>query len=184
MKTSIAVGLILALTAFAPTAGYAQSAYKSDDIVKFFEDKKSGNKPLTRGLCIGTAEKCGGDDTASATDAAPAAEAFDLIVTFDLNSSDLTAAARRNLDEFATALKNPRLNDVKFEVAGHTDASGSDSHNKNLSQRRADAVVDYLAQRGADASRLIAKGYGENQPRVDNPLDPQNRRVETRLVTQ
>ena len=64
-------------------------------------------------------------------------------------------------------------------VAGHTDAKGSAQYNKQLSQRRAEAVKSYLVSKGIDAGRLDAVGYGsEHLLAPDHPEDPSNRRVE------
>ena len=59
------------------------------------------------------------------------------------------------------------LNDVpslKIEISGHTDNTGAESFNELLSQRRADAVVNYLLERGIEKNRLSAKGYGQSKP--------------------
>ena len=82
------------------------------------------------------------------------------------------------------ALKAPQLATQAFMVEGHTDAAGTPGYNLNLSQRRAQAVVRYLGQHGVEASRLIAKGYGQSRPVVADPLSGDNRRVETRLRTE
>jgi outer membrane protein OmpA-like peptidoglycan-associated protein len=87
-------------------------------------------------------------------------------VTFDVNSANLTAASRPTLDEVARQLqRHPRL---KIDVEGHTDSSGNDGYNLQLSQRRADAVRDYLIAQGVSADQLAAKGYGETRPIADN----------------
>jgi outer membrane protein OmpA-like peptidoglycan-associated protein len=70
---------------------------------------------------------------------------------------------------------------VSVEVAGHTDATGTDEYNQGLSERRARSVVDYLVGKGIDRSRLDAVGRGESQPVADNGTRDgraQNRRVE------
>jgi OmpA-OmpF porin, OOP family len=172
--------LILGLVLAAGSAGaaWAQPAYSATDIVKHFAPGLgSPGLGATRGLCVGTEAECN-------VSAPPvkAVEAFDLVVTFDHNSAVLTAEARRNLDEFAKALKDPTLSARAFEVDGHTDATGTHPYNVSLSSRRADAVLRYLKEKGVDTSRLVARGYGETRPRVaSDPFDPSNRRVETRL---
>ena len=103
------------------------------------------------------------------------------MANFEFNSDKLTPAARENLDQFAKALKDPRLGGSKFEIDGHTDAVGPEEYNLGLSERRADAVVSYLTSEGIDASLLVAKGFGKTKPRVANPYSPLNRRVETHL---
>ena len=87
-------------------------------------------------------------------------------------------------DAAATLQKYP---DVKVEAEGHTDSSGADAYNMSLSQRRAEAVRDYLVQRGANAANLTARGFGESRPIADNATREgraQNRRVTLRIVEQ
>lgn len=72
----------------------------------------------------------------------------------------------------------------KIEIGGHTDAVGSVSSNQILSQRRAASVMEYLINKGLEASRMSSKGYGETQPiRNSNTKEGQsvNRRVEFKL---
>ena len=173
MNRNIVAFTTMALLLGSPAA-VADPAYKASDIVDHFA---SGIElGATRGLCIGTEAEC-----KVAPSRTKALAAFDLVVTFDYNSDVLTKAARQNLDEFAKALKDPRLSAGSFMVEGHTDAKGSDSYNLSLSERRAAAVVQYLSEKGVDTSKLAARGYGKAKPRASNPFDPANRRVETRL---
>jgi OOP family OmpA-OmpF porin len=75
--------------------------------------------------------------------------------------------------------------DVRVEVAGHTDSSGSDKHNQALSQWRAESVRDYLVRMGVPATQIQARGYGESQPVAENTTAPgkaRNRRVELRRL--
>jgi OOP family OmpA-OmpF porin len=77
-----------------------------------------------------------------------------------------------------TALRCPT---ATIEVAGHTDADGDDSSNQALSEKRAQAVVDYLVKAGLPADRFTATGYGSAQPVASNDTDEgkaQNRRIE------
>lgn len=81
----------------------------------------------------------------------------------------------------ATLLRYPRLH---AEVAGHTDSNGAEQMNLELSTQRAHAVAAYLVSRGVDASRLTARGYGEDEPIAGNDTAAGrmiNRRVELRL---
>lgn len=101
-------------------------------------------------------------------------------VEFELNSAELTPAAKETLAVLGQALAGDQLAQFRFKIAGHTDARGSDDLNANLSARRADSVRRYLSERFAIApSRLISEGYGASQL-LDpaNPLDGRNRRVE------
>ena len=70
---------------------------------------------------------------------------------------------------------------IPVTIEGHTDADGSDAHNLDLSQRRAEAVVRWLTERGLAPSRLRSAGKGENEPIADNTTragKQLNRRVE------
>jgi outer membrane protein OmpA-like peptidoglycan-associated protein len=151
----------------------ADPTVKADDIVQFFVKEKLGAE---RGLCIGTAQEC--DKTAAKP------QGFDMLINFDLDSATLTEQAQQNLDEFAKALANDQLASARFVVEGYTDARGSDGYNIGLSERRAEAVTDFLYQRGVTTDKITAVGKGEANPRVADPLDAVNRRVEMRIELQ
>ena len=106
--------------------------------------------------------------------------AIDLEVRFESGSAKLTKSARSLLARLATALKDQRLAASRFEVTGHTDASGKRAYNQRLSERRARAVVAYLANPlGVKRSHLTATGKGEDA--LKDPLNAYssaNRRVE------
>ncbi|MDD3763333.1 MAG: OmpA family protein [Nevskiales bacterium] len=100
-------------------------------------------------------------------------------VNFEFDKAALTANAKTLLDLTAEALAEAPA--IKVEVGGHTDAKGADAYNQKLSERRAQAVVDYLAGKGIDPARMRATGYGESRPVADNETEEgreQNRRVE------
>jgi OOP family OmpA-OmpF porin len=87
-------------------------------------------------------------------------------VTFETNSAVLAGTSKPILDDVAKGLKvHHRL---KIEVQGHTDSTGSAAYNMGLSQRRADAVRDYLVSQDVPAGQLSAKGYGRTQPVASN----------------
>ena len=156
----------------AATSSMAQdAAYQANDIIKFFDK--------SRGICVGTKEECE-PKQASGSDAL----GFNLQVTFNVDSADLTDDAKANLGEFSKALKDARLAAAKFAVEGYTDASGSETYNMSLSERRAKSVVDFLAAQGVDTAMLSPQGFGETSPKSSDPLAPENRRVETRLIRQ
>ena len=100
-------------------------------------------------------------------------------VNFKTDSDELTEESLAILDGVSATLSaNP---EIKVMVAGHTDADGDDAYNKDLSQRRAQSVVNYLTSQGVSRDNLIAKGYGEEQPIASNDSaegKAQNRRVE------
>lgn len=80
--------------------------------------------------------------------------------------------------------KNPN---ITIEISGHTDSSGPDEYNLDLSERRAQNVKKYLVDAGADEERIIAKGYGETKPIADNDTKQSrrlNRRVEFQILGQ
>lgn len=86
-------------------------------------------------------------------------------IYYDFDKWDIREDARPTLDELAQNLKlNP---DIRIQLGSHTDCRGSNSYNETLSQRRAQSAVDYLISKGIDASRLTARGFGENQPAAD-----------------
>jgi OOP family OmpA-OmpF porin len=104
-------------------------------------------------------------------------------VNFATNSAQLTPSSATVLDEVAATLV--KRNDIRAEVAGHTDDRGAADYNRSLSQKRAESVRGYLVSKGVDASRLTARGYGEDSPIADNKTDKgraENRRVELRAL--
>ena len=100
-------------------------------------------------------------------------------VYFDFNQSAITANSKLALDKLVKIFNEyPETNIL---VEGHTDDKGTDAYNLTLSQKRAEAVGNYLKTNGIAASRLSIKWYGEAQPKVDNTTDAnrsENRRVE------
>ena len=102
-------------------------------------------------------------------------------LTFEFDSAKLTASSTATLDEAVKILK--RHSDMKVEIAGHTDSQGNETYNQGLSERRAQAVADYLIANGANGGNISVKGYGESQPVADNGSKESraaNRRVELR----
>lgn len=101
------------------------------------------------------------------------------IINFASGSSEIPADNKAILDQAATLLN--KVSGVKLNVGGHTDSTGNAASNKALSQRRAQAVVDYLTSKGVDASKLVAQGHGSDQPVAENTTDEgrfKNRRIE------
>lgn len=100
-------------------------------------------------------------------------------INFQLDSDRLTAPARQTLDEVARALSaQPELS---VEIDGYTDSTGPAAYNRRLSQRRAEAVKNYLVSKGVKAEALSAKGYGASHPLASNKTAEGralNRRVE------
>ena len=108
-----------------------------------------------------------------------------LYVNFAYDSADLTSDARITLDRLGYALADDRLKPFSFMIEGHTDAKGGEDYNQKLSERRADAVRQYLtAQFAIESSRLTARGFGKM--RLLDPARPEdgvNRRVQVLNLT-
>ena len=104
-------------------------------------------------------------------------------IYFHFGTTTLKPDSYASLDVIVTFFKsNPG---ITFEIAGHTDDEGAEEYNMMLSQGRAQSIVDYLIKQGIDASRLIARGYGESKPidtGITKAAKARNRRVEFRVV--
>lgn len=100
-------------------------------------------------------------------------------INFDVDKATIKPESMGTLNMIAGVLRdNP---DVKFEIDGHTDNTGTPQHNLMLSKQRADAVMNRLITMGVDASRLSSKGFGDSKPIGDNMTiegKANNRRVE------
>lgn len=104
-------------------------------------------------------------------------------VTFAVNSTTITPAMREVLDGVAQSMID--YPNSLIDVMGHTDATGSDSYNLDLSRRRAESVSNYLVSRGVARARIESLGYGEQYPVADNTTEAgraANRRVEIRIT--
>lgn len=98
---------------------------------------------------------------------------------FDFDKATLKQGGKDRIDSEITKLGQVDLNSVI--AIGHTDSIGSDAYNQKLSERRAQAVKDYLVSKGVAADRIQIKGMGESQPVADNKTREgraKNRRVE------
>ena len=99
---------------------------------------------------------------------------FDSNVLFDFDSAKVKPGGVSELSRAASVFN--RYPQTRIRVEGHTDASGSEEYNMDLSRRRAQAVKDALVQQGVDPRRVSTVGYGETQPVSSDPAA--NRRVE------
>lgn len=100
-------------------------------------------------------------------------------VSFDLNSAQLKPEALNTYAKIASVLKT--YDSTVVHIVGHTDTSGSDSHNQSLSERRAAAVASYMGGQGLSGQRVRQEGRGEREPLVrtgDNVKEARNRRVD------
>lgn len=104
-------------------------------------------------------------------------------VNFKFDKSDIEPDSERILNQAVEALNEAST--VNVHILGHTDSVGTDAYNQSLSERRANAVRDYLIDQRISAARLTAEGAGESQPVASNDTDDgryQNRRVELHVV--
>ena len=107
---------------------------------------------------------------------------FDSGLLFDIDSDELHATTKEDLSEMAEILK--KYDDTNILIEGHTDATGSNDYNQNLSEERAASVAGYLQTIGVNSDRLITEGYGEEQPIAENDTEAgrqRNRRVEVAI---
>lgn len=100
-------------------------------------------------------------------------------ITFDIGKANIKAESMTEINRIAQLMKDN--GDLKFEVQGHTDNTGTVAGNQKLSEQRAQAIVNKLVEMGIAANRLSAKGMGQSAPLADNSTDEgraKNRRVE------
>jgi outer membrane protein OmpA-like peptidoglycan-associated protein len=195
--TALAFGL--AFSASAALAQEPKPAHSAEDFAQAIKEapcdegqsRDNGgvcrpDAPGTRGFNLGakphprkTPSMGGGGRAASSA----ASMLDDLRITFHSGSAKMTPEGQAEAKNFAAALNMPWLSKRRFEIAGHTDASGSARRNMLLSQARADAVVDFLVAQGVERTRLESKGYGSERLAVpEAPRDAANRRVEARSL--
>ncbi len=104
-------------------------------------------------------------------------------IRFDPGSTEINAAAGAIIDRIADVLRE--CGELPFEIAGHTDSQGREETNLNLSQARAEAVINALLSRRVLVASLVARGYGAAQPIADNGTEAgrdANRRIEFTLI--
>lgn len=158
--------LIAALTvALTAAPAWAQHNPTVEEMVKSLSPTPGG--PQTRGIRVGQPPA--------------AAPAVSLNVLFATGSAELTPQAVQTLNDLGRALTDPTLANFRFRVEGHTDTVGGRDYNRALSDRRANAVAEYLAGRfNVDRSRLQPVGLGQEGllvPTPDQTPEPRNRRV-------
>jgi outer membrane protein OmpA-like peptidoglycan-associated protein len=109
-----------------------------------------------------------------------------LRVNFEFNKSDIMESDIAELQKEVTFIR--KYPGAKVRLEGHTDSIGTDEYNKGLSERRAEAVKDYLVKEGAtSASKISTVGYGESRPVASNDTEEgraQNRRVEVLILSE
>lgn len=110
------------------------------------------------------------------------AVSFDSGLLFDFDSSNLRSEARDNLQKLTTIINED--DDTMLMIVGHTDSSGDEDYNLELSERRAQSAANYMASQGLERSRIDIEGLGEEEPIADNSTESgqqENRRVEVAI---
>jgi OOP family OmpA-OmpF porin len=162
-------GAVLALMAATAAAQQGEGNPTAAEIIERLAPRSAEAQPGLR--------------TRSMRNLQPVARLIDLNVQFEFDSAVIRPDARATLEQLRFALQSPRLAGVSFRVEGHTDAVGSADYNMTLSQRRANAVVEYLAGEGIDKARLMPLGKGFSElANPEDPLAPENRRVRIRAL--
>jgi outer membrane protein OmpA-like peptidoglycan-associated protein len=175
---------VLAVVSLAPVGVWAQGNPSTDQIVKSLTP--TSTMGTTRGIRIapGGSGPASGSAAASgsAQPAAAKAPAVSMTVQFATGSTELTPQAIQTLTSLGQALSSSTLANYRFRIEGHTDTVGSPAYNQQLSQRRADAVVDYLATNfHIDRNRVQAIGMGQDGLMIQTPPqtpEARNRRVQ------
>ena len=141
--------------------------------------------PKFRSLKIHDVSAGRADPASQAGDVAPRAGGVDtalaLLVQFQFDSATILPQARPQLDALAAGIRLLPA-DRRVVIEGHTDSVGTEPYNQRLSERRAEAVKQYLVQfHGIDSGRLATEGFGPYRPLNDqDPRAPENRRVQFR----
>ena len=148
----------LALVACSAIAQEPIKSATADELV----DKLAPPKALTRSL----------------RNLAPEPRKIDLMIQFDFNSARLQETSKPLLSSLAEAMGSERIKALRFKVEGHTDAVGKASYNQQLSEKRAQSVLEFLSNKGVEKDRLTAEGKGASELLVpDKPDAMENRRV-------
>ena len=168
----LAAMALQAAVILAPETGVAQSVPSAEQIVKSLTPTTTSG--ATRGIHIGPGAP-------SQPQPVVPEPAVSLSVQFATGSAELTPQAVHALDNLGKALNDQALVGYRFRIEGHTDTVGTRQYNQDLSDRRAAAVVDYLANNfRVDRGRVQAVGMGEDHlqiPTPDQTPEPRNRRV-------
>lgn len=124
-------------------------------------------------------DRCANTPAGDKVDAVGCGVTVRLEVFFDTNSATIKPDSYATLDNFVAFMQE--VPSARGTLEGHTDNTGSDAYNSQLSQRRADAVRAYVVGKGIDTGRIAARGYGESKPVADNGTEAgraENRRVQ------
>ena len=186
LASSIAVGLLFANTVLAHEAGIVNESYVGDSRHHYITDS-SGN-------CVRTSSwkaedmtvDCGAEPPVAKMAVPPPAPVYEKMTVsaealFDHDKSILKDDGKAALHELGDAIKAKGARVVDIDVIGHTDSDGTEEYNQALSERRAEAVRDYMVSEGVDGSIIDVSGQGESNPIASNATKEgraENRRVD------
>jgi outer membrane protein OmpA-like peptidoglycan-associated protein len=184
-RIGLLAGLCIAALGLVPGAGAAEikvlnGVPTSDQWTEALKPQGAPGDLTFRGIIVNhpAGKKAAGASAPPVQHATAAAVSNQIRFAFD--SADLTSETKSVLDTLGEAMNGPNLKDLHFEVQGHTDLTGSEAHNDELSRRRAESVANYLVdQKSVARDRLKTVGLGSSEP-----LDPThgdsavNRRVQ------
>lgn len=174
-----AVSFVFAATA--ATAGDVKFADKKEDIVSELS-RPAKKAPATKGLIIGGSKDIKIRPEGAAAEQEAEKPRVAAMINFKYNSTEILAKSVPVLDEFGKALNDEKLLKFNFCVEGHTDGDGAAEYNMELSNKRAQAVIEYLAKKwDISRERLSARGWGKSRPIDTNETEEgkqRNRRVE------
>jgi outer membrane protein OmpA-like peptidoglycan-associated protein len=200
MSANLKATIACSITAvgFVLSAGFASAAEQvsKDTILHALTPQKSA----TRGLTISPAEQAKEAETKKFVDTLRNRQSrslslnereqiasiaqdkphIDLEIKFEFNSAQIARSASANMEALGKALTDPALKGSTIALAGHTDAVGGEDVNQHLSERRADAVKQYLVDKyGLAPENLVTAGYGKTRLKdKEHPRSAENRRVE------
>ncbi len=195
-KYAVACGALTAGLALSTGQATAAEKVSSDAIINALTPKK----PLTRSLSASPAEQAKEAETKKFVDTlrnrttrslssnerdqiatiAQEKPRIDLEIKFEFNSAQISRSAMPDMEALGKALSDPSLKGSSIVLAGHTDVVGRDDVNQDLSERRADAVKQFLIDKYRLApENLVTAGYGKTRLKDKaNPRAAENRRVE------
>lgn len=189
LNLAVAAGLGLSAQVFAHEGGKVNEAYVGDMNHHIVTDgfgncvrtsSWSADKMIEGCGLVATPEPVAEPAPMPAPKAVSETISLSAAALFDVNKDAIKDAGKAQLDEFASRLHS--LNSIEsVNIVGHTDSTGTDAYNQQLSMRRANAVKNYLLDKGIDPGVITTSGMGESQPVASNATSAgraQNRRVE------
>jgi outer membrane protein OmpA-like peptidoglycan-associated protein len=158
----------------------ARTYYYDESDESKFEQKNVGGKTIFSlpTMIVAEEAKKQKDQPVKKSNFDKAALAKSAKIYFDAGKSDLKAQYNAELDNILTTLS--KFEDLGIEISGFASAEGSEELNRELSNKRAIAVLDYINHKGIVRRRIVAKGYGASKDQASNKEE--GRRVEVKVI--